>query len=266
MSSVQNYRQARRHASRVLQTSPHRAHDLIRSSIRTGMLGEDGALIEDVLVRSLSTSRNAVRQALQMLATEGLLDRRPNRGTTVVGELIDIDFDQLVPSTAFLSPRASVRELDHRRIEGTSYLNGRLDIANTPIDVSEVLISIDDEPMSVRVSYISAPDHLIERVNDVVPFATAFQQVFGVALGSSEASIGAVPTGPSTGKILGIAEGSPIIVQEMLLRDVNGVPRELSYTHYRADRVALSVQHNFTPPSNTTGPSGPGGPTGERPC
>jgi GntR family transcriptional regulator len=245
MTSMRSYNQARSHISRRLQTSPHRARDLIRSGIRAGELHTEGALAEDALIRSLSTSRNAVRQALQMLAAEGLLDRRPNRGTTIVGSILDVEFDQLVPSAAFLTQRASVREIDHRQIAGTAYIKGRLQTTDERIDVSEVLISVDAEPISVRASYIVAPGGPVERVAEIVPFAEAFKRVFGLPLGDSQAAIGAVLTGPSTSRLLGVAEGTPVIVEEMLLSDINGMPRELSYTHYRADRVSLSVNQSL---------------------
>jgi GntR family transcriptional regulator len=238
-----NYNQARGGMSRRLQTSPHRAYDLIRSGIRAGQLRGDRELAEDSLIRSLSTSRNAVRLALQMLAADGLLDRRQNRGTTIVGEILDVRFDELVPLAAFQSPRASVRELDHRQIEPTPYLLQRLAIEDGMVDVSEVLISVDGQPTSVRVSYIGAQDHPIERVIDIVPFAIAFERVFGVPIGQQEAAIGAVLSGPSTSRLLNVAEGTPVLVEEMLLRDNAGRPRELSYTHHRADRVSLSVNH-----------------------
>jgi GntR family transcriptional regulator len=242
MTDMRKYNHARDQARRRLQTSPHRAHDLIRSCIRTGLFGENGTLEESALIRSLSTSRNAVRQALQMLASEGLLDRRPYRGTTVVREILDVDFNQLVPSTAFVTPRGHVREIDHRQIPGTTYIRRRLAIEDDiPVDMSEVLITVDHEPLSVRVSYIAAMDGPVQRGTEIVPFAEGFPLIFGVELGQWEASIGAVPAGPSTSRLLNIPEGTPLIVEEMLLRDVKGVPRELSYTHYRADRVALSV-------------------------
>jgi GntR family transcriptional regulator len=42
--------------------------------------------------------------------------------------------------------------------------------------------------------------------------------------------------------LLQVPEGAPVLMQELLVRDRDGVPRELSYTHYRGGRVSLAVQ------------------------
>jgi GntR family transcriptional regulator len=275
-TSVLGAGRARKRPPRRLQTSPHRAHNLLRSGIRTGMFSGDAALVEDALIRALSTSRNAVRQALQMLAAEGLVDRRPNRGTTVIATICDIAVDQLVPTTAFGEPGATVRQLDHRTIPGDTYVRTRLALAGTEaattscvgaderaelrVDMSETLISRDSTPISLRVSYVPAGDGPVVRVLEVVPVPEAFLRVFGRPLGSTEASIGAIAAGAGVARLLGLSEGAPVLVQEVLLRDVDGRPRELSYTYHRADRVSVSVHQAATESCGT--PAVPSG----RPC
>ena len=255
-SSVRDFNRVRSGRQPYLQTSPHRAHDLLRSGIRTGLFSGDMSLVEDVLVRSLSTSRNAVRQALQMLAAEGLVDRRPNRGTMVIRDLSTVSYDELVPANAFRKPRAVVTERDHRQIPATLYLRTRLGSDLEEVDMCEILISVDREPRSLRVSYIPNDGAPIERITDVVPIPVAFRTLFGVDLGAVEASISAVAAGGSTSRLLGIPEGSPVLVEEVLLRDCDGVPRELSYTHHRADRVSLSVLHRLDSTDDGAGPDG----------
>jgi DNA-binding GntR family transcriptional regulator len=243
-----SYDRARRHAPRHLQTSPGRAHDLLRSSIRAGIITENQLLIEDTLVRSLSTSRNAIRQALQTLAQEGLVERRPHHGTSVVGRILEVPLDQLVPATAFGHGRVEVRELDHRQIAPSPYLRERLGLTDEMVDILEVLILFDGEPMSLRVSYVPTSGEPVTRVTDVVPVDVAFEQVFGVPIGAASAAIEAVAAGPGAAAQLGVAEGAPLLMQELLLCDQSGVPRELSYTHFRGGKVSLAVQGAAPPP------------------
>jgi GntR family transcriptional regulator len=238
----QSYDQARRQAPRHLQTSPRRAHDLLRSSIRAGLINGNSLLIEDALVRSLSTSRNAVRQALQMLVQDGLVERRPHHGTSVVGEILEVPLDQLVPLAGFESGHVVVRELDRRQIPASGYIKERLEMDEGVVDVCEILILFDGEPMSLRVSYIPLGPEPLERVFEVVRTQLAFERVFGVPMGASEASIEAVGAGGSAARLLQVPEGAPVLMQELLVRDRDGVPRELSYTHYRGGRVSLAVQ------------------------
>jgi DNA-binding GntR family transcriptional regulator len=240
--SRRSYDQARKEAPRRLQTSPRRAHDLLRSSIRAGMIRGDSLLIEDSLVRSLSTSRNAIRQALQMLAQEGLVERRPHHGTSVVGEILEVPFDQLVPPVAFDRSRVAVRILESRQIPSTPYIKARLEIDDEALDVLEILITFDDEPLSLRVSYVPVSTEPVRRTTEVIPVPVAFEQVFGVPMGRAESSVEAIAAGASASRLLDVPEGAPVLVQEQLLRDINGVPRELSYTHYRSGRVSLAIQ------------------------
>lgn len=240
--SRRTYDEARRQAPRRLQTSPRRAHDLLRSSIRAGLITGNTLLIEDALVHSLSTSRNAVRAALQMLVQEGLVERRPHHGTSVIGEILQVPLDQLVPPGAFENGRVAVQELDHREIPASGYIKDRLEMDDGVVDVMEVLISFDGEPMSVRISYIPVGARPVQRVVEAIPLALAFQQVFGVPMGASEAAIEAVAAAGSASRLLGVPEGAPVLMQEVLLRDRDGAPRELSYTHYRGGRVSLAVQ------------------------
>jgi GntR family transcriptional regulator len=251
------YEQARRQAPRNLQTSPRRVHNLLRSSIRAGLITGGSPLKEDALVSSLSASRNSVRAALQMLVQEGLVERRAHHGTKVVAEILQVPLDQLVPPVAFENGRGAVEELDHRQVPASGYVRERLEIDDDVVDVSEVLISLDGEAMSLRVSYIPLGTRPVRRIAEVVPVALAFQQVFGVALGASEASVEAVAASGRASRLLGVPDGAPVLMQEVLLRDCDGVPRELSYTQYRGGRVSLAVQ---APEVAVNLPSGSPGP------
>ena len=236
------YYSAHKQTGIKLQTSPERAHDVLRSSIRTGRIRGDAPLIENRLITSLATSRNAVRQALQMLAQEGLVERRPRHGTSVVSTIMEVPIYHLLPSAPLDPARMTVRELDKRQVPAVDYVSERLGGTKGMLDVVEVLVLFDGEPMSRRVSYVRAGNEPVERVWDAVPLALAFEKVFGIEFGDAESSIEAVPASANASQLLGITPGAPLLVQELLLRDRLGVPRAFSYTHYRADRVSLTVR------------------------
>ena len=100
-------RAARIAEKRTLQTSSRRAHDLIRSSIRMGMVPRSAMLMEHKLVSGLATSRNAVREALQLLATEGLVERSVRTGTRLIGSILEVPIDQFLPLVADESSAAT---------------------------------------------------------------------------------------------------------------------------------------------------------------
>jgi GntR family transcriptional regulator len=240
-ADARNFNRARNQVRTPLQRSPHRAHDLLRSGIRMGLFSGEAALTEDALIMKLSTSRNSVRQALQMLASEGLVLRRPNLGTTVVASIADVPMDEIVAQNPLSAVRTSVRELDHREIPASDYMRARLESSCATVDMYEALISADGEPRSVRISYVPFTGELVTRVTDVIPVAIAFERVFGSPMGSSEATISAIAAGQSLSRLLAVPEGAPVLVEEVVLRDIAGRAREFSYTHHRADRISLSM-------------------------
>lgn len=233
---------ARLKLARQLQRCPRRVHDLIRADIRSGMARRDDQLVEHDLVHSLGTSRNAVRRALQLLAQEGLVSRAPRHGTSVVTEILQISVDPHGPFTVAGRPgddALTIERTDTRRVPATPLLSERLRIDDSEVVLIEDVVRWRGAPMMVRVGYLPvttlAPT-LVQRLQDR---STAFEQRFGVPLGSWEAAMEAMACEASTARLLDVPEGMPILVRELLLRDEQGRARELSYTHYRSDRVAL---------------------------
>src|ERR1700757_1122654 len=61
-----------------------RAYTYIQRKIASGELKPDAPISEVPLAKELNMSRTPVREALNQLVTEGLLEQIPNRGTLVV--------------------------------------------------------------------------------------------------------------------------------------------------------------------------------------
>jgi GntR family transcriptional regulator len=223
----------------VLQTSPRRVHDLVRTAIRDGILLPDAPLVEDYLVRELATSRNAVREAMQSLASEGLVRRQRREGTTVVGGVIQIPLDDIVSLTA--PEFVQIERLDDRKIPSTDLIRSRLQTSAEEVGMIEHLFSFDGKPIGIRVAYyhtsIQQPRGW-ERCPDLV---TAFEIVFGLPLGRVETRIDAVACDARTSKLLSVAIGTPCLVKEQVLYDSDETPQEFCYAHYRSDLVSFVV-------------------------
>lgn len=58
--------------------------DRLRADILAGRLGPGTRLNQDDVAKQLGVSRTPVREALRILESEGLIDRRPHRGAVVV--------------------------------------------------------------------------------------------------------------------------------------------------------------------------------------
>jgi GntR family transcriptional regulator len=209
----------------------------------------DRQLIEDALMRSLWTSRNAIRAALQMLADEGLVSRRPRFGTTVIGQVALVPAEELMPlpTTQPGRGRVRVRQLESRRVPISSVVADRLALRDDSLVLTEQLTFIDDEPVSLRTGYLVtdlSPSQVENRLRVIdarhVPSAIAFAQFFGVPCSRVESTVEAIRGEPDTCAALGIPAGSPVLFRESVHLDGDGKPRMLVHTHYRGDRIALS--------------------------
>jgi GntR family transcriptional regulator len=133
------------------QTSPRRVRDLLRSAIFAGELRIDDRLDENNLVHEFATSRTAVREALRMLAGEGLVRRQPRRGTVVIGDriVIDIDhFEKELENDVFV-----LRRVEHRRVPAWLGIRARLRIDVSEVAMTELLMVVEDEHVGVSVRY-----------------------------------------------------------------------------------------------------------------
>lgn len=229
---------------------------MLRTLLRSGELNAGDALAEETLARTLGASRNAVRKALQQLADEGLLVRQPKNGTRLVNELIHIDGGQVVPRGMALGNdqgRLTIEQTRTERVPLSPVVQRKLETdANVGI-LSESRFFVDGRPLSLRVGYVAGDPSAMERAlasfrtENPPPYAEAFRQLYGAEFGSSHSTVEAISCEQRTAEILAVEVGTPILLNEVVVRDIDGVARELSYTYYRSDRVAVSSV-SLTPP------------------
>ncbi|AQA05218.1 hypothetical protein BVC93_25645 [Mycobacterium sp. MS1601] len=233
-----------------LQTSSRRVYELLRSAIRTGYLPAGTQLVEFELVKTLSTSRNALRVALQLLADEGVVERNPRSGTFITSAMVQITLNELDPDArvrtsgriADLPPTELFDEqlLDERVIPASPYIRRRMCTDDEFVLMHERLISVRGEPHHVWLGYVSADvDYATVRPNG--DRESIFLERFGVEYSHAEESVEAVPCDPRTSSLLRVAPGSPILLCETLMYDVDGRIRELRFRYNRGDRTSYKV-------------------------
>jgi len=138
--------------------------------------------------------------------------------------------------------RLKIHELEHAVVPTTPYLRTRLERAEASVLMIEQLAVLDGRPLYVRVGYfpadrrdISATVADMDRRSRIPTAREAFEEISGLTLGRHESFLSAIPCEARTGRLLDVPEGDPVLMREALLFDQNGVPWELSYTHYRGD-------------------------------
>ncbi|MCW2604684.1 MAG: putative GntR-family transcriptional regulator [Pseudonocardiales bacterium] len=252
-TDLETARKARLAEKRQLQTSSRRAHDLLRSSIRMGLMARNTALMEHKLVSGLSTSRNAIREALQLLAEEGLVERSPRTGTWLIGSILEVPMDQFLPlvhRSKDQQDRVTVKHLESRVVPATPVLSAKLDVEpGEPLNMSEQLILVDDQPVAVRCCYV-IDAFVQERVSAQWPdgysptdLSTTLSRMFGIVAetGTVENILEAMACEPRTSERLGVKVGTPILSRELLIRNSEGTPYLFGYARYRGDRIAIGA-------------------------
>ncbi len=228
-----------------VQASPRRAKELIRASIRRGMIREKHELAEDRLVKSLAMSRNSIRAALRTLAEEGIVTRRTRLGTSVNHPILDISLGESLPFAAFTAEGQQLvktQVLDDRVVTAPKYIAERLALETDQVQLIEYLICYGSNPVCVRSGYLPVTDPPRHYNATLASIASTFPVLFGKELGEYECAVEVSRADGVTSRLLEIEEGAPVLLQEVLLRDEFGTPSAFSYTAFRSDLVTLSVR------------------------
>ena len=116
-------------------------HDGVATRLRTmifdGELAPGDWVDEKVLAEAWQISRTPLREALKVLASEGLVDLVPHRGCRVV-QISDTDADDLFPVMALLEGRCAleaVRNADDGAVARLRHLHGELERHAAAADV-----------------------------------------------------------------------------------------------------------------------------------
>jgi GntR family transcriptional regulator len=244
MEHARHWRRRRPHR----RVAPRRAYEQLRSSIRVGSVGPEQQLGELLLGEQLGVSRNSIRAALQMLAVEGLVVRRTKTGTRPAQRIVEIPVGEVLPRDSGEYPALSVHELGHAVVHPPETVRARLGMPDQPVLELRQVATWQDEPLYVRTGYLPVredPQALWARIAeldaDMRSFAESFTHLFGRPPGRWDCAVEAVPADDTTAELLGMPVGRPVLLRELVVRDDLGAVREVSYTHFRGDRVALSV-------------------------
>jgi hypothetical protein len=198
------------------------------------------------LISSLSDDEiDALRSEGEPTASQVV--RRP-----VDEPLVSIPFDRhgdhrSLPVQSTGASQIRLRTIEHSLVASSPLIRIRMGEAATTVSMLEQLGTLDDQPLFVRVSYHLAEEFTTlsqlardpEFVSTPIELEEAFRLHFGKELGRRQSTVEAVRSDNRTAMSLRVPVGSPMMLREMVLSDVDDVVRELSFTHFRADRVAL---------------------------
>ena len=243
--------------------------DTLRSQIMEGAFGGLAAASpalppETRLAAEFGVSRNAVREALSLLRSEGLITRIPGTGTFVTGAKLRQRLDRLeglAESLAGHKLPVGNRVLSVREATASPYVAHKLGLEEgSPILFVERLRSVGGLPLSLDATFLrpEALPVLLDADFARIDIFSLIEGEFGLTLGWAEVTTEAVPADEPTATLLRIRPGSPLLLVHRLTYLDDQTPFDLEVIRYRGDRFRL-----VTAVPRSTRPSNPGARTGQ---
>jgi GntR family transcriptional regulator len=235
-----------------------RAYGLLRSALRDGLLpptapATGGAPTTAQWADWLALPPEAVEAALELLTRHLVLREGGGTRLSRVGLTGPRDLAELLPregAAGFTEPVVSVAR-------STALLRSRLGADVDTVVMVTQRADVGGEPAFYRASYHplgeqpeGAPrgeDAVVDAERERALFdaerlgglEAAFLEIFGVELGEIAIAFEALRMDTGLSRELGVQLNDVVLLREMLLHDVSGRPRSLTYTHFRSDRVAV---------------------------
>jgi GntR family transcriptional regulator len=232
----------RRRADQARQIADVLRHQVLTDAFPAGHLPREGLLCAEFEV-----SRNTVRAALGLLAAEGLVERLPGVGTTVVTAKYAHGLHHLAGLAETLHQHGEITNEVRTStvIRPPALVARRLRIpADEPVVYLERVRRLDGVAVSLDLTYlphdIGAPllgEDLAHR--DV--FAL-IEQLTGRPLGTADISVEAVNADPHSAALLDVADRSALLMVERLTHLADGRPVDLEWIRFRGDRLTFRTQ------------------------
>jgi GntR family transcriptional regulator len=223
-----------------------RTRDLLRTELLSGRYRE-GTLLpsETELMLEYAVGRNVVRDCLDLLRQEGLVQRVPGTGTSLMATKAHHRFDRIHAINDAVAPSAPVtgEVLAMTRVTAPRPIATYLDIpAGGECAFLEYTAFIGSTPFSVSSSYLPAD------VGDRLSVASfqgdfyAFLETAGFHVDGGELTVESVLAQHRTAAALRIEVGAPLVMFHRRLVDGQGRPLEFGYIRCRGDWIALRIE------------------------
>ncbi len=248
----------RRRADRARQMA-----DVLRRQVLQGVFDSGLLPAETALAKEFGVSRNAARDALDLLRADGLVERVPGVGTLVAARKYPHGLDHLLGLKETLSEHGEITNEVRSvgLIAPPSAVAARLELpAGQEAVYLERLRRLNSVPLSLDLTYLAAEvgEPLLQADlvhNDIF---VLIEQVCGQRLGTAEVTVEAVSADPHSAAVLDAPRGAALLMVERLTRLASGRPVDLEYIRFRGDRLTLSGR--MRRPSPARGGPLPGGP------
>jgi GntR family transcriptional regulator len=223
---------------------------LVRDRIATDQLGPHTLLpSERELAEQHNVSRMTARQALSLLENEGVVYRRPPRGTFVAEPRVRFHIGSFSEEAARLGLRPAALLLWAEQQSPPPSVRSALGLADdATVNVFHRLRTVDDVPIALETTFL--PADLTQGILDDADDGSlwnALRNRYGIELTRTTAVIESIVLDDASSTQLGVRSGSGGTL--LTRRTWNAAGRCVEYARdvYRADRVSFEVSEVLAP-------------------
>lgn len=235
--------------SSVEPLKARRLYLLLKDRILSGEAGPETRLpSEPSLAEEHGVSRVTVRRALDKLATEGMIERRPGSGTFVSGRVtsapVVADFSNVLTHLVEMGRRTDVRLLSFGYVTPMPALMEKLKLKpGERLQRSVRVRLIDGQPFSYLVTHVPERIGISYSEADLAstPLLSLLERSGVVAERASQA-IGAMLASPDVAEALELEIGSPLLSLTRIVFGPAGEGVEHLHALYRPDRYSFQME------------------------
>jgi GntR family transcriptional regulator len=224
---------------------------LVRDRIATEQLGPHTLLpSERELAEQHGVSRMTARQALSLLESEGVVYRRPPRGTFVAEPRVRFHIGSFSEEVSRLGRRPAARLLWAEHQHPTPAVRMALGLDDIAmVNVFHRLRTVDEVPFALETTFLPADltPGILDEPNDGSLWAV-LRNRYGIDLARSTAVLESIVLDDSSSAHLGVRAGSAGTLLTRRTEDATGRCVEYARDVYRADRASFEVSELLAAP------------------
>lgn len=222
---------------------------VLRDRIVDDQLGPHTLLpSERELAEQHQVSRMTARQALSLLESEGMVYRKPPRGTFVAEPRVTFHIGSFSEEVSRLGRRPDAKLLWARQQEPSATVRRALELdAESTVHVFHRLRSVDGVPFALETTYLPAArtPGILDAAGDGSLWAV-LRDRYGIGLSRSTAVLESIVLDDNTSTQLGVRSGSAGTLLTRRTLDTSGRPVEYARDVYRADRTSFEVTETLS--------------------
>ncbi|HLT58166.1 MAG TPA: GntR family transcriptional regulator [Limnochordales bacterium] len=217
----------------------HQLRDLLREQIESGQLPPHTRLpSETELQVRYGVSRMTVRLAMGALVNDGLVYRRPGKGSFVAPPRVSKRFVSMISFTEELRLRGfrpSSKVLEAREIPAADAIAQRLQIPpGTPVVLVRRIRYADGEPVGLNTSHLRADlcPGILEEDLAQGSLYKLIEDRWGVRITRADRFLASIPCPPDLAGLLRVRPGDPILELRGVVYTESGVPLDYCEEYY----------------------------------